>query len=270
MAANTYPVNVSALISPIWAGNEGLMITRRILLAAMLSGMASGVSAAWAGADNPLRQRRSRREEVPDVAEFHRQDGRTGFVLDRTNDIWLLQPLDGEEVLALFPQRAPNGGTSFKTDWDDEIIRVSSIGAVTYYPDDQPNGVIAEMWEPARTVTLPAADVDDLRDASARSAVQLAAIMGRPVQVEYGAAPREGLGVMVDAMSLAVSGIERARAGGAVLDFLQRLKIAPAEAVGLEIRDDLFMVRVDPLAGFAGRPSSTRISRYLTAYETPS
>ncbi|MEE2525994.1 DUF4908 domain-containing protein [Hyphobacterium sp. HN65] len=246
------------------------MISRRFLLAAMLSGVASGIPAAWAGVDNPLRQRRSRREEVPDVAEFHRQDGRRGFVLDRTDDIWLLQPLDEEEVLALFPQRAPNGGTSFNTDWGDEIVRISSIGAVTYYPDDQPNGVIAEMWEPARSIQLPDASVDDLREASAQSALQLASIMGRPVQVEYGAAPREGLGLMVDAMRLAVTGIERARTMGAELDFLQRLKIAPGEMAELGIVDDLFTVRVNLQAGFAGRPSSTRISRYLTAYETPS
>ena len=62
------------------------MISRRLLLAGLLSGMAPGVPAAWAGADNPLRQRRNRRSEVPDVAEFHRQDGRRGFILDRTGE----------------------------------------------------------------------------------------------------------------------------------------------------------------------------------------
>lgn len=246
------------------------MITRKLLLAAMLSGTVYGAPSAWAGADNPLRTRRNRRSEVPDVAEFHRQDGRRGFVLDRTNEIWLLQPLDSGEVLALLPRRAPNGGTGFETDWGDEIIRVSSIGAVTYYPEDQPNGVIAELWEPARAITVPSADVDALRERSAQAAQELAAIMGRPVQVEYGAAPRDGLGLMVDAITLAVAGIERARAAGATLDFMQRLKIAPSEHVGLTVADDLFTLRVNPLAGFAGRPSSTRIARYLVAYETPS
>lgn len=246
------------------------MITRRILLAALLSGTVSGVPAAWAGADNPLRQRRSRRSEVPDVAEFHRQDGRRGFILDRSSENWLLKPLDADEVLVLVPQRAPNGGTSFETDWGDEIIRVSSIGAITYYPEDQPNGVIAELWEPARAIALPSADVDALRERSAQAAHQLAAIMGRPIQVEYGAAPRDGLGLMVDAIDLAVAGIERARAAGATLDFLQRLKIAPSDWVDMTVADDLFMIRVNPLSGFSGRPSSTRIARYLVAYETPS
>jgi hypothetical protein len=236
----------------------------------MLSGTVYGAPSAWAGADNPLRTRRNRRSEVPEVAEFHRQDGRRGFILDRTNEIWLLKPLDADEVLALTPQRAPSGGTSFETDWGDEIIRVSSIGAVTYYPEDQPNGVIAELWEPARPITVPPADVEALRERSARAAREIAAIMGRPVQVEYGAAPRDGLGLMVDAIALAVAGIEQALSAGATLDFLHRVKIAPSDWVGLTIADDLFTLRVDPLAGFAGRPSSTRIARYLVAYETPS
>lgn len=245
------------------------MITRRILLAASLAGLASSAPVAFAGVDNPLRNRRDRRVEVPDVAHFHRQDGRRGFILDRTRDIWLLKPLDDDEVLALRPQRAPGGGTSFVTDWGDEIIRVSSIGAVTYYPDEQPNGVIAEVWEPARELSVPDASVDDLREGTRQAALTLAERFGRPIQVEYGAAPREGLGVMVEALGLAVTGMGRALDDGAVLDDIERLKIAPGESAGLEIADDLFIVRVDPLAGHAGRPSSTRIARYLVASSTP-
>lgn len=245
------------------------MLSRRLLLLGMLSGLTIRPSAALAGVDNPLRNRRERRVEVPDVAEFHRQDGRRGFILDRTGEIWLLKPLDENEVLALASQRAPGGGTSFISDWGDEVIRVSSIGAVTYYPDDQPNGVIAEAWEPARELSVPGASVDDLRDRSARAAIELADAFGRPVQVEYGAAPREGLGLMVEAIDLAVVGMRRALAEGAILDGLQRMKVLPSDGPDIEIAGDLFMVKVDPLAGYAGRPSSTRIARTLMVASFP-
>ena len=245
------------------------MISRRLILLGMLSGLAIRPSAAWAGVDNPLRNRRERRVEVPDVAEFHRQDGQRGFILDRTGEVWLLKPLDDSEVLALASQRAPGGGTSFVSDWGVEVIRVSSIGAVTYYPEDQPNGVIAEAWEPARELSIPDASVDDLRDRSTRAAIELAEAFGRPVQVEYGAAPREGLGVMVEAMDLTVIGMRRALAEGATLTGLQRMKILPSDGPDIEIEGDLFMVKVDPLAGHAGRPSSTRIARTLMAASFP-
>lgn len=245
------------------------MISRRILLLGMLSGFALQPSVARAGADNPLRNRRERRVEVPDVAQFHRQDGRRGFILDRTGEVWLLKPLDEDEVLALTSQRAPGGGTSFVSDWGDEVIRVSSIGAVTYYPEDQPNGVIAEAWEPARPLQTPDASVDDLRDRSIRAAVELAEMFGRPIQVEYGAAPLDGLGIMVEAFDLMVEGFSRALAAGAELDGLQRAKIAPSEAADIEISGDLFIVKVNPLGGYAGRPSSTRIERALLAASIP-
>jgi hypothetical protein len=245
------------------------MISRRHLLLATLAGLALRPSVSWAAGDNPWRNRRAQRVEVPDVAQFHRHDGERGFILDRTNAIWLLKPLDEDEVLVLSPQRAPGGGTSFRSDWGDEIIRVSSIGAVTYYPDDQPNGVIAEVWEPARELRVQHASVDELRDRSTRAAQYLAEIFGRPVQVEYGAAPHEGLGVMVEAFDRAIDGILRAREDGAVLDGLGRLKVAASDAADIEINGDLCMIKVDPLGGFAGRPSSIRIARFLVAASMP-
>jgi len=245
------------------------MISRRLLLLGMLSGLAIKPSVAWAGADNPLRNRRQRRVEVPDVAQFHRQDGRRGFILDRTGEVWLLKPLDEDEVLALSAQRAPGGDTSFVSDWGDEVIRVSPIGAVTYYPEDQPNGVIAEAWEPARPLRTPHAGVGDLRERSTSAAVELAELFGRPIQVEYGAAPLDGLGIMVEAFDLTVKGIARALTGGADLDGLQRVKIAPSDTADIEINGDLFIVWVNPLGGYAGRPSSMRISRTLLAASIP-
>lgn len=245
------------------------MISRRLLLLGMLSGLALKSSAGRAAADSPLRNRRERRVEVPDVARFHRQDGRSGFILDRTGDVWLLKPLDENEVLALTSQRAPGGGTSFMSDWGDEVIRVSSIGAVTYYPEDQPNGVIAEAWEPARALRTPSASVNDLRNRSTRAAVELAEMFGRPIQVEYGAAPLDGLGMMVEAFDLMVEGFARALEGGAELDGLQRAKIMPSAAADTDINGDLFIVKVNPLGGYAGRPSSTRIARALLAASIP-
>ena len=89
------------------------------------------------------------------------------------------------------------------------------------------------------------------------------------MQVEYGAAPRDGLGLMVEAFDLTVEGFRQAVGLGAELDGLQRVKIAPAEAADIEIEGDLFVVKVNPLGGYAGRPSSTRIARALLAASIP-
>ncbi|WP_421790483.1 DUF4908 domain-containing protein [Hyphobacterium sp.] len=245
------------------------MITRRLFLAATLPAVVMGVPVLAAGADSPLRNRRNRREEVEPVAEFHRQDGRAGFVLDRSGDVWLLQPLNGGEVLALAPQRAPGGDTSFQTDWGQEIIRVSSIGAVTYYPEDQPNGVIAEEWEPARPIEIPDAGVDALRNRVTEAALELADLFGRPIQVEYGAAPRDGLGMMVETFDRLVEAMELALDEGANLQALNRVKVATADAPSMEFAADQFLVRINPLTGYAGRPSSIRMARALAAGSIP-
>lgn len=239
------------------------------ITAGLLAGMASDAALPLVNAQSPLRARQEQRAIAPDVAEFYRADGRRGFILDRRQDVWVLVTNSDEEALALFPQRAPGGSTAFVTDWGHELLRVSPLGGLTYYPDDQPNGVIAEAFEEARPPRLPDADVDDLREASREAAVRLAEVFGRPVQVEYGAAPRDGLGLMVEAMTLTIAGIQKALDDGADLSALQRIRVATGDAADLNLSDDLLTVTIDPLAGIPGRPSSIRISRFLVAATTP-
>lgn len=240
-----------------------------IIIASLIAGLATSSALSVSNAQNPLRDRQQQRVEAPDIAEFYRADGRRGFILDRREAIWVLLPNTEDEALALAPQRAPGGATAFVTDWGHELLRVSPIGGLTYYPEDQPNGVIAEAFEEARPIDLPEADVNDLREASQQAAIELAELFERPIQVEYGAAPREGLGLMVEAMSLTIVGIRVALDEGADLSSLQRIRVNTGESANLSLEDDVLTITINPLGGIPGRPSSMRISRYVVSATTP-
>ena len=223
-------------------------------------------------ADNPLRRQLSaERSEASTVSRFERTDGGGGFVLDRTGSAILFLPDDDDEVLVLEPRRLPGGGNSLVTDWDLEILRISSLGGVTFYAEDAPQGVIADRWEPARALRPQRRTIDDVIALAEHTAVTLQEKFARPIQVDYGATPRDGLGVVGDALEVILSGVVKAKERSAAsLTDLERVRIVSSGGPDASFDGQLLEVRIDPLAGYAGRPSSERIAQVLISGVPPS
>lgn len=236
--------------------------------------MAGGVmiaSSAIPLSDNPLRRRLSaERTEASTVSRFERTDGGGGFVLDRSGPVILYLPDRTDEVLALDVRRSPGGGTSLVTDWGEEVLRISIVGGATLYTEDAPEGVIADSWEPSRPLRPPRRSIDDIIMQAEQTAVVLQDLLGHPVQVDYGATPHDGLGVVAEAMQLAVAGIQSARQRNpAMLTRLLRVRIVSAGTPDVHFDGELLEIRIDPLAGHAGRPSSERIALTLVGGPAP-
>lgn len=223
-------------------------------------------------ADNPLRRRLSaERSEASTVSRFERTDGGGGFILDRTGSAILFLGDDDDEVLVLEPRRLPGGGNSLVTDWDEEVLRISSLGGATFYAEDAPEGVIADTWEPARALRPERRSIADVIAHAEGAASRLQGMLGRPVQVDYGATPRDGLGVVAEALTLIVAGIEKAKSrDSAALAGLERVRIVSSGGPGASFDGQLLEIRINPLAGHAGRPSSERIAIILVGGAPPS
>lgn len=228
-------------------------------------------SSAAPESDNPLRRRLSaERSEASTVSRFERTDGGGGFVLDRSGPVILYLPDRADEVLALDVRRSPGGGTSLVTDWGEEVLRISVVGGATLYTDDAPDGVIADAWEPARPLRPQRRSINDVIALAEQTAVMLQDLLGHPVQVDYGATPHDGLGVVAEAMQLTVAGIESAHERHpAMLARLQRVRIVSAGAPDALFDGALLEIRIDPLAGHAGRPSSERIAQTVLSGPAP-
>lgn len=228
-------------------------------------------STAAPEADNPLRRRLSaERTEANTVSRFERGDGNGGFILDRSGSSILYVADRASEVLVLDPRRSAGGGTSLVTDWGFEVLRINATGGATLYTDDAPDGVIADVWEPARALRPERRSVDEVIAQAQQCAVALQSLLGHPVQVDYGATPRDGLGVVAEALELALSGIEKAQSRGpGLLTRLERVRIVSSAGPDVLFDGELLEIRIDPLAGHAGRPSSERIAQTLLGGAAP-
>lgn len=242
-------------------------MTGRLLRALLV--IAAGFTTIAASANeqsNAIRDRLgNRRSEAAAVSRFERADGAGGFVLDRTSAPVLFRWHGESEVLALTARRAAGGGTSLVTDWGYEILRVNSMGGATLYPPDVPSGVIADQWEPAGPLRMSQRSVDEVVDRVTWAAGAVRDELGHPVQIDYGAAPRDGLAVMFEAIDLTVTGLRTARqrdeqAGGD----LALIRFVVGERASVRYDGTQLSVSIDPDAGFAGRPSSERIAHILT------
>ena len=111
----------------------------RILIAILTVAMCAGAAAGYQA--NPLRDRLLRNERSQMAsAWYQRADSGDFFLFDRTNTVALLRERDdpAAEVLVLFANRAPGGGTSFVTDTGREVIRLTAIGGTTSTPSFGP------------------------------------------------------------------------------------------------------------------------------------
>lgn len=247
-------------------------MTGRLLRALLV--IAAGFSTVAATANeqsNAIRDRLgNRRSEVAAVSRFERADGEGGFVLDRAGSGILFRWNDSSEVMVLSARRAAGGETSLVTDWGHELLRVNTYGGATLYPPDVPSGVIADAWEPAGPLRMGNRTVEEVTDRIRWAASALREELGHGVQVDYGAAPRDGLAVMFEAIDLTVTGIRKARlrderaANGLVL-----VRFVVGDAADVRYSGTELIVEIDPDGGFAGRPSSERIA-HIVAGETQS
>lgn len=225
------------------------------------------VTEAAIGFQNPLRDRLLRNERSQEtVGWYQRADTGEFFLFDRSGPVALLQERDAEtdEVLVLFANRAPGGGTSFVTDTGREVLRLTAIGGATYFPEDAPDGVIADYASSARGLAPTPRSPGEVRDRAETLADDLARRLGGSVQVEYAPAPRAGLGVQYDAIDM----IDLAFQNAAQLDRrslrgLEYVRIVTGSEPRAYREDETLIVEIAVDFGYAGRPSSELITRAL-------
>jgi Domain of unknown function (DUF4908) len=221
----------------------------------------------------------------PTVQRLGRYRADTGdtFVLEiTTGGPAFLKYDDSGEVWALDPTTGPRGDTIYKNDVGEPMLRATRLGGMTVFTRDQPSGVAAAFEGAAgdlhNMINGPIAILHALVQASARAS-QAA---GRRVEFEAGctahardrpACPSDAdltpgsEGVFADAANLAAQAFIRVdrmgRAGHDALARYDRVALLNGHPPSVHVVGDEVRIVVAPELGFAGRPSSQRISEIL-------
>ena len=229
-------------------------------------------SAAF-GFQNPLRDRliaNDRQQET--VGWYQRVDTGGFFLLDRTADIALLKERDeaDAEVLVLYPDRAAGGGTAYMTDMGREVVRLTGLGGLTYFPGDRPDGVIAEYASPAGAMTPRPRNSDEVRLRAQELARYLSGLFDRPLSVVYRPVPRAGLGMQFETLDNIQRAFYALRNERRRYRDLQRVQIITGPQIAAYMEDDTLVVVIVPEAGHAGRPSSAFIAEAVRLGQQPS
>lgn len=235
----------------------------RWILAILIAALAAG---AALGMQNPLRDRLLRNERVQQVSGwFQRADTGEFFLFDRSGDAALLRERDApdSEVLVLYPDRAPGGGTAFITDTGREVIRLTALGGATYFPSSAPDGVIADFASPAGSLAPAPRSPEEVRQRAELLAGEMAAALDRSISVEYAPAPRAGLGVQYDTLHIIAIAFDAVRAERRRLRGVQDVRIELGDAPAAYREDAALVVVIAPALGYAGRPSSALVSAAL-------
>ncbi len=204
------------------------------------------------------------RDEPRGAQRFQTPDGALRFVLERQGNAALMR-IDGhDEVLALKPAPGPRGDEILKTDTGRVVLRVSAMGGVTVYSDNDDYGAPASAVGAAARLPSPAAPVGGL---SAKMSVverEVGRSMGRPVSFEV---PPGGSLTSSAAVGLVADAAERAAEGLAAAKprAVKRVVIQFGPRPEARLEQDALRVTVTPQLGYAGRPSAEAVKTALTA-----
>lgn len=221
----------------------------------------------------------------PTVQRLGRYRADTGdtFVLEVTaRGPAYLKYDDSGEVWVLDPTTGPRGDTIYKNDVGQPMLRATRLGGLTVFTQDQPSGVAAALDGAAadlhNMISGPIAILHALVQASARAS--LAA--GRRIDFEAGCTARGrehaacpadadlipgSEGVFADAANLTAQAFMRVdrmgRVGHDALARYDRVALLNGHPPSVSVVGDEVRIVVTPELGFAGRPSSQRISEVL-------
>ncbi|WP_203294972.1 DUF4908 domain-containing protein [Maricaulis parjimensis] len=231
-----------------------------ILFAALFAGAVGAVQ------QNPLRDRLLRNDRSAETTGWYqRADTGEFFLFDRSGEAALLRERDAPdaEVLVLYPNRAPGGGTAYITDMGREVIRITGLGGATYFPMDAPDGVIVEFASPSGALTPAPRSPSEVRGRAEQLVSSLARSLDRNLQVEYSPAPRAGLGVQYDTLGMIEMAFERVHGERRYFRDVENINIVLGTQPSAYREGDALVVVIAPELGYAGRPSSVFIAEAL-------
>ncbi|MBU2383571.1 MAG: DUF4908 domain-containing protein, partial [Alphaproteobacteria bacterium] len=208
------------------------------------------------------------RGAMPETGRYVAETGQS-FVLDRSGPRTLMRFERSAEVWVLRPQPAPRGDVIMRNDAGDQVLRVTPNGAMTLYTPSAPQGVPVSAEGSAARLLPPTLTAVQLANFIIHQSGRATNAVGRLVIVDM----EIGQGseaVAADALSTAVEALVRmSRSAGLRQDAarVRRIVVTDEGRPRITFARGVLTIVIDPTAGYAGRPSSTRIARVISGVD---
>lgn len=237
----------------------------------LVSGVSAAIAAALAAVvlhpaafaqEETLRQALLRNQAGPEAALYETIDGGHVFVLDRTGEPPLLQFQSAFEVFALDRVPASRGDEILRTDTGVDLVRITTRGAVTLYPNDKPTGLPATRLGPADPLPSLVDSRPDIVEAFRQLSIRSGGLdVEAPVA---NASEPESNALVADAARLTAEGLRAAAEADSAADSaLARILFIFGARAGAYVEDGALVIQLDPERGYAGRPSSLLIAEAI-------
>jgi len=232
--------------------------------ASTMADVAQAQSGAILRGDSPSRSRGG----MPGTGRYVAETGQS-FVLDRSGPRTLMRFERSNEVWVLRPQPAPRGDVILRNDAGDQVLRVTPDGNMTLYTASAPQGVPVSAQGSAARLLPPTLTAVQLANFIIQQSGRASSAVGRLViiDVEIG---EGGEAVAADAVATAVEAVVRmTRSAGLRQDAgrVRRIVVTDQGRPRVTFARGVLTIGIDPTAGYAGRPSSTRIARIIAGVE---
>ena len=224
----------------------------------------------------------TRSPAMPRLARFRADTGDT-FVLEITaHGPAYLKYDDSGEVWALTPTTGARGDTIYKNDVGEAMLRATRLGGLTVFTQERPSGVAAALEGGAGDLHGVVGGPIPILRVLLQASVRTSQVVGHRVQFDAGcpggAKEHPGCppdadiipgseGVFADAANLCAQAFLRVdrlgHAGHEALTRFDRVAFLNGHPPSVTIVGDEVRIIVTPDLGFAGRPSSQRISQVL-------
>lgn len=203
---------------------------------------------------------------APPVARFTAMQGQA-FVFDRqvAAPDALLKFDDDPEVWVLQPTPAPRGDTIYRNDVGETVLRITRLGGVTLFTEQEPEGMPAAMLGDADDL-LPPPTIPPgaLLQRAIQAAFRASRAAQHPITFDAPAVTLQSTPLFSDAFTIAADAIfhlGRRPDAKAFLAKLDKVTFVAGAKPDVSVSGAVMTVTVTPAKGFAGRPSSDRIIR---------
>ena len=190
------------------------------------------------------------------------------FTLGRYRSEYLMRMAGEPEVYVLYADYGSLGGRVLRYDSGAIAIQVAGWGAMTIYPDNQPDGLPAMRTGDAQPPNLPMVNQSQILSAADDEASHLAYVSG--VHVNFAAdwnalANDAGLrAIAYDTLGNAARGIARFAANPACRDILAQkvatIRLQTGPKLVVQLSGNTLIVTFNPALGYMGRASSRAIA----------
>lgn len=208
------------------------------------------------------------RTPLPKLGRFRSDTGDT-FVLEVSTKGPAFMKYDGSgEVWALTPTTGPRGDVIYKNDVGEAMLRTTPLGGLTVFTRDKPTGMAAAFDGAAADLhNLLIAGPVAMFKVLAQASVRASRMAGHTVVFEANELDPGSEPVFADAASLAVQAFarvdQRGHSGHEALSRIGKVALLNGRPPGVRLVGEEVRITVTPDLGFAGRPSSQRISQVL-------